>query len=692
MASITVSGIDVENVNEGSRLSYPTGLTATFDNIREVILASYPTANLFLTIFTFNLSVSGTAEGADFNASNLNISYFVRLDGSVSLPQVGTINDSAIEGDETFSLQPILNDLSIDLEDGSRIRLNPSQIEALFANAGGFTLNIGPITGTIVDNDFPNQAPTAVNFVNTTPALDENSDTTSHIKVADITITDDGQGTNVLSLSGSDAGVFELVGTTLYLKAGTTLDFETKTSYNVTVNVNDSTVGSTPDASKTFILTVNDLVENTAPTGLSLSPSSVNENVAAGTVTSTFVTTDAEGGNFTYAFVSGTGDTDNSAFTIVGNELKINNSPDFEAQSTYSIRVKTTDAGGLSLENVLTLAINDVNEAPVFSSGTTATFEENKTGIVYTASATDPEQAALSYSLAGTDAALFAIDASTGAVSFKTAPNFEAPADSNQNNVYDITVTASTAVGPSASRAVAITVNNVNEAPTVTGETVSTSQNTGNLVTSQNTVNPVTSVTVELGDNLSDPDANGLANAILNVTGATNGTIASLDQDARLVSFIPTAGFSGTASFNYTLTDAGGLTSNTATVTIDVGSVISTGNRNQEIEGNNGDDIISAGNGSDRILGLGGNDRLFGNNGNDILTGGDGNDSLFGGNGTDTLLGGNGNDLLDGGGNGPDIVTGGAGSDRFVLTASAGGDTFTDFADTFDRAVCALSS
>jgi Ca2+-binding RTX toxin-like protein len=150
------------------------------------------------------------------------------------------------------------------------------------------------------------------------------------------------------------------------------------------------------------------------------------------------------------------------------------------------------------------------------------------------------------------------------------------------------------------------------------------------------------------------------------------------------VSFTPTAGFSGTASFNYTLTDAGGLTSNAATVTIDVGSVISTGNRNQEIEGNNGDDIISAGNGSDRILGLGGNDRLFGNNGNDILTGGDGNDSLFGGNGTDTLLGGNGNDLLDGG-NGPDIVTSGAGSDRFVLTATTGGDTFTDFADTIDR-------
>lgn len=266
MASITVSGIDVGNVNEGSRFSYPTGLTATFDNIREVILASYPTADLFKTIFTFDLSVAGTTERADFIEGNLNLSYFVRLDGSVSLPPVGTINDSDIEGDETFSLQPILNDLSIDLEDGSRIRLNPSQIEALFAGAGGFTLNIGSITGTIVDNDFPNQAPTAVNFTPPASALNENSDTTDRIKVADVTITDDGQGTNVLSLSGSDADAFELVGTTLYLKAGTILDFETQTSYSVTVNVDDAAVGSsTPDASNTFTLSVNDLLENVAP-------------------------------------------------------------------------------------------------------------------------------------------------------------------------------------------------------------------------------------------------------------------------------------------------------------------------------------------------------------------------------------------------------------------------------------------
>ena len=48
----------------------------------------------------------------------------------------------------------------------------------------------------------------------------------NHVKVADITITDDGAGTNNLTLSGNDAALFEVFDGDLYLKAGTVLDFE----------------------------------------------------------------------------------------------------------------------------------------------------------------------------------------------------------------------------------------------------------------------------------------------------------------------------------------------------------------------------------------------------------------------------------------------------------------------------------
>lgn len=110
----------------------------------------------------------------------------------------------------------------------------------------------------------PNQAPTTVVVDNATTTLPENSSTASRVKLGDIFVTDDGLGTNTLSLSGADAASFELTGTEFFLKAGVSLDFETKSSYAVTVNADDSTVGTTPDVSVNFTLTVSD-VEPEAP-------------------------------------------------------------------------------------------------------------------------------------------------------------------------------------------------------------------------------------------------------------------------------------------------------------------------------------------------------------------------------------------------------------------------------------------
>jgi hypothetical protein len=52
--------------------------------------------------------------------------------------------------------------------------------------------------------------------------------------VADIVVTDDALGTNILSLSGDDASLFEIDGTELYLVAGAALDCQgaLKTSHN----------------------------------------------------------------------------------------------------------------------------------------------------------------------------------------------------------------------------------------------------------------------------------------------------------------------------------------------------------------------------------------------------------------------------------------------------------------------------
>lgn len=99
--------------------------------------------------------------------------------------------------------------------------------------------------------------------------------------------------------------------------------------------------------------------------------------------------------------------------------------------------------------------------APVFSSATTASFAENATGTAYDATADG--DSGVTYTLGGTDAGDFSINASTGAVTFASSPNYEAPADDGGNNVYNISVTATDAAGNATSQAVAITVTDVAE-------------------------------------------------------------------------------------------------------------------------------------------------------------------------------------------------------------------------------------
>jgi hypothetical protein len=74
--------------------------------------------------------------------------------------------------------------------------------------------------------------------------------------VAEIVVTDDGLGVNNLTVTGVDATSFEIIGTALYLRAGTVLNAATKPSYAVAVNVDDPSVGTTPDATTFFVMSV----------------------------------------------------------------------------------------------------------------------------------------------------------------------------------------------------------------------------------------------------------------------------------------------------------------------------------------------------------------------------------------------------------------------------------------------------
>lgn len=81
------------------------------------------------------------------------------------------------------------------------------------------------------------------------------------------------------------------------------------------------------------------------------------------------------------------------------------------------------------------------NPAPSFTSAGSVSVAENVTGVIYTAAASDPEGGALTFSIAGgADAARFEIEANSGALSFVAPPDFEAPTDTNGDNIFQLTL------------------------------------------------------------------------------------------------------------------------------------------------------------------------------------------------------------------------------------------------------------
>ncbi len=141
-------------------------------------------------------------------------------------------------------------------------------------NAGSFVVTIGATDGSVnsgvtvetsftitVEGEPVINLPPSLSLTPLVLEIAENTAVPVNLKVAEITVIDDGNGTNNLSLVGEDADLFEIIGLELFLKAGTVLDFETNPSLDVSVQVDDPTVGQTPDAEAAFTLTVTDVIE-----------------------------------------------------------------------------------------------------------------------------------------------------------------------------------------------------------------------------------------------------------------------------------------------------------------------------------------------------------------------------------------------------------------------------------------------
>jgi hypothetical protein len=170
-----------------------------------------------------------------------------------------------------------------------------------------------------------------------------------------------------------------------------------------------------------------------------------------------------------------------SALTIdsVTGEVTLNTNPNYEIQSQYSFAVTATDnAGNESAVHSVTLNINNLDEiAPTITSATIAdTIDENSGAgqVIYTATADDSSDisAGVTFSLAGIDAAAFAINEDSGEVTLLADPDHETQSE------YSFTVIASDGVNDAVEQSVTLDINNLDEiAPSITSGDTATAVN-----------------------------------------------------------------------------------------------------------------------------------------------------------------------------------------------------------------------
>ena len=164
-----------------------------------------------------------------------------------------------------------------------------------------------------------NEAPT-VALNNAVTSLSEGADVTSRTKVADIVVTDDALGTETLTLTGADAALFEIDGFELFLKANAALDFETNGTLDVTVNVDDTTVGATPDDTaalqitveeELFIIELSEIEQDTNGDGFVINGISATDNSGR----SVSSAGDVNGDGFADLFIGAPGDDPNGPYS-----------------------------------------------------------------------------------------------------------------------------------------------------------------------------------------------------------------------------------------------------------------------------------------------------------------------------------------------------------------------------------------
>ena len=244
------------------------------------------------------------------------------------------------------------------------------------------------------DDETPNNAPifTDGESVHEPSAVAENTGSGVDIGTA-VSATDADKDTLTYSLGGTDADSFSINSTNGQVRTKAALDYETKSSYSVTITVSDGNDGSDMIAVTITVTDVEERLTNSAPEftdGESVSLS-VAENTGSGVnIGDAISATDADADTLTYS-LDGT-DADSFSINSTNGQVRTNASLDYETKSSYSVSITVSDGNDGSDTITVTITITDVeerlaNNAPVFTDGSSTTRSVQRIPVLVSTSA-----------------------------------------------------------------------------------------------------------------------------------------------------------------------------------------------------------------------------------------------------------------------------------------------------------------
>lgn len=305
------------SVTSGSLVVISLSQDAVYEGSAESTAIGYFTTDLDAT-YTYSFSLADDASGR-FQVEV--------LDGKSWL----TVKDGTLLDYESDTSHPI--DVQSQSTDGPDTKQNFTirvldVNEAPVATDKTFQINEGAANGTTVG---------------TAPASDPDGDTLSYV-----------------FSTGNDAGLFAIDASTgkITVVDGSRLDYETKSSYVLSVTVTEvRTDGATP-LNDTAVITIT-LKDNTAPTQITLSNTQVIEGPVNGAVVGTFSAKDPDSNEtFTYTLM---GDA-SGRFELDGDTLVVKDGSliDYETTTSHTITVQVTDSDGNNYTTSFTLSVRDI--------------------------------------------------------------------------------------------------------------------------------------------------------------------------------------------------------------------------------------------------------------------------------------------------------------------------------------------